>query len=78
TFTLQGGVAAHEGMLRYIVASQAAMCGGIIGDCAQFFIGRHNGETNLRRIKHHRQPVAPAKRQIRIRPVLFVIGVRIM
>ncbi|MEN4911149.1 DedA family protein [Erwinia amylovora] len=78
TFTLLGGVAAHEGLLRYSGAILAAMCGGMLGDCALFFIGRHYGETILRRFKQHRQPVARANRLIRSRPVLFVIGVRFM
>ncbi|MCK8208481.1 DedA family protein, partial [Erwinia amylovora] len=60
TFTLLGGVAAHEGLLRYSGASLAAMCGGMLGDCALFFIGRHYGETILRRFQQHRQPVARA------------------
>ncbi|MCT2388425.1 DedA family protein [Erwinia pyrifoliae] len=78
TFTLLGGVAAHEGLLHYGGVILAAMCGGMLGDCALFFIGRHFGETILQRFNKHRQHIARANRLIRNRPVLFVIGVRFM
>ncbi|CAO97294.1 DedA family protein [Erwinia tasmaniensis] len=78
TFTLLGGIAAHEGLLRYGGVVLAAMLGGMLGDCALFFIGRRYGETILLRFKKHRQHIARANRLIRNRPVLFVIGVRFM
>lgn len=78
TFTLLGGVAAHEGLLHYGWVVTIAACGGILGDCALFFIGRRYGEPILKRFRKHQQQIARANRLIRRRPVLFVIGVRFM
>lgn len=76
TFTLLGGVAAHQGLLHFGAVILAALCGGMLGDSALFFIGRRYGETILQRFKKHAKPVARANRLIRNRPVLFVISVR--
>ena len=78
TFTLLGGVAAHEGLLHYGWVVLVAMCGGVLGDTALFFIGRRYGEPILQRFKKHQQQIERANRLIRKRPVLFVIGVRFM
>lgn len=78
TFTLLGGVAAHEGLLRYGWVVLVGMCGGILGDTALFFIGRCYGEPILQRFRKHQQQIDRANRLIRKRPVLFVIGVRFM
>ena len=78
TFTLLGGIAAHEGLLQYHWVVLVAMAGGILGDTALFFIGRHYGNTLLKRFKKHQKQIAKANRLIRKRPVLFVIGVRFM
>ncbi len=78
TFTLLGGVAAHEGLLQYGWVVAVAMLGGIAGDTALFFLGRYYGENILKRFKKHQSQIAKANRLIRKRPVLFVIGVRFM
>ncbi|WP_342755103.1 DedA family protein [Pantoea sp. MBD-2R] len=78
TFTLLGGVAAHEGLLHYGWVVVVAMLGGILGDTALFFLGRYYGDTILKRFKKHQTQIAKANRLIRKRPVLFVIGVRFM
>lgn len=78
TFTLLGGVAAHEGLLHYGWVVVVAMLGGILGDTALFFLGRYYGDTILKRFKKHQMQIAKANRLIRKRPVLFVIGVRFM
>lgn len=78
TFTLLGGVAAHEGLLHYGLVVLVAMAGGILGDTALFFIGRHYGSAILKRFKKHQKQIAKANKLIRKRPVLFVIGVRFM
>ncbi|PIJ59222.1 hypothetical protein BOM23_05825 [Erwinia sp. OLMDLW33] len=78
TFTLLGGVAAHEGLLRFGWVLLVAMCGGILGDTALFFVGRRYGEPILKRFKKHQKQIDKANRLIRKRPVLFVIGVRFM
>ncbi|WP_261641599.1 DedA family protein [Erwinia mallotivora] len=78
TFTLLGGVAAHQGLLNYGLVVLTATLGGILGDTALFFIGRYYGPAVLERFKKHQQHIARARRLIRKRPVLFVIGVRFM
>ncbi len=78
TFTLLGGVAAHEGLLHYGWVVLVALAGGILGDTALFFVGRHYGNAILKRFKKHQKQIAKANRLIRKRPVLFVIGVRFM
>lgn len=78
TFTLLGGVAAHQGLLNYGLVILTASLGGILGDTALFFIGRYYGSAVLKRFKKHQQQIARANRLIRKRPVLFVIGVRFM
>ncbi len=78
TFTLLGGVAAHEGLLHYGWVLLVAMLGGILGDTGLFFLGRYYGEPILKRFKKHQKQIAKANRMIRRRPVLFVIGVRFM
>ncbi|WP_380181209.1 DedA family protein [Kalamiella sp. sgz302252] len=78
TFTLLGGVAAHEGLLHYGLVILVAMAGGILGDTALFFIGRHYGANILKKFKKHQKQIKKANMLIRKRPVLFVIGVRFM
>jgi len=78
TFTLLGGVAAHEGLLHYGLVVLVAMAGGILGDTALFFLGRYYGATILKKFKKHQKQIKKANSLIRKRPVLFVIGVRFM
>lgn len=78
TFTLLGGVAAHEGLLRYVWVVLIAMLGGTIGDQVLFVIGRYYGTAILGRFKKHQKQIAKANKMIRRRPTLFVIGVRFM
>lgn len=78
TFTLLGGVAAHEGLLHYGWVVLVAALGGTIGDQILFFIGRHYGTRILRRFKKHQDKIVKANKMIRRRPTLFVIGVRFM
>ncbi|RWR02136.1 membrane protein [[Pantoea] beijingensis] len=78
TFTLLGGVAAHEGLLRYVWVVLVAMLGGIIGDQLLFVIGRYYGTAILSRFKRHQKQMTKANSMIRRRPTLFVIGVRFM
>ncbi len=51
TFTLLGGVAAHEGLLHYVGVVLAAMGGGIVGDQLLYWVGRRWGTQILRRFK---------------------------
>ncbi len=78
TFTLLGGVAAHEGLLHYVGVVLAAMGGGIVGDQLLYWVGRRWGTRILRRFKKHQDKVVKANRLIKRRPSLFVIGVRFM
>ncbi|PIJ48707.1 hypothetical protein BL250_00915 [Erwinia sp. OLTSP20] len=78
TFTLLGGVAAHEGLLDYGWTVLVAITGGIIGDTALYFVGRHYGERILRRFKKHQPQIRKAQRLIHKYPTWFVIGVRFM
>ncbi len=78
TFTLLGGVAAHEGLLHYGGVVVAAMVGGIIGDQLLFWLGRRYGKRILRRFSKHQATIGKANRLIQKHPSLFVIGVRFM
>jgi len=78
TFTLLGGVAAHQGLLHYGWVLLITACGGIAGDTALFFLGRHYGSEILKRFKKHQDKIDSAQKMIIKRPVLFVIGVRFM
>ncbi len=78
TFTLLGGVAAHEGLLHYGLVVLVAMAGGILGDTALFFLGRYYGANILKKFTKHQKQIKKANSLIRKRPVLFVIGVRFM
>lgn len=78
TFTLLGGVAAHEGLLDYGWVVLVAMAGGILGDTALFFIGRSYGDRLLKRFKKHQTAINKARRLIHKYPTWFVIGVRFM
>ena len=78
TFTLLGGVAAHEGLLHFGGVVLAAMAGGIIGDQLLFWLGRRFGTRILRRFHKHQVTISKAIHLIHRRPSLFVIGVRFM
>ncbi|MEZ3497983.1 DedA family protein [Pantoea sp. KPR_PJ] len=78
TFTLLGGVAAHEGLLNFAGVVLAAMAGGVIGDELLYWIGRRYGTRILRKLKKHQDKVVKANRLIQRHPSLFVIGVRFM
>ncbi|MCU5772895.1 DedA family protein [Erwiniaceae bacterium BAC15a-03b] len=78
TFTLLGGVAAHEGLLHYGWVVLVAALGGTLGDQILFFIGRYYGASILQRFRKHQGKITKANKMIRRRPVLFVIGVRFM
>lgn len=78
TFTLLGGIAAHEGLLRYGGVVIAAMAGGALGDQLLFWLGRRYGTRILRRFKKHQDQLVKANHLIQRHPSLFVIGVRFM
>ncbi|SFM88168.1 membrane protein DedA, SNARE-associated domain [Izhakiella capsodis] len=78
TFTLLGGVAAHEGLLHYGWTVLVAIIGGTIGDTVLYLIGRHYGDRILNRFKKHQPQIHKAQRWIQKYPIWFVIGVRFM
>lgn len=78
TFTLLGGVAAHEGLLHFTGVILAAMAGGIVGDQLLYWLGRRFGGKILGRLDKYQDKVEKAKRLIQRHPSLFVIGVRFM
>lgn len=78
TITLLGGVAAHQGLLKFPLVIAAVALGGMIGDQVLYFIGRRFGDSLLRRFSRHQKQITKARRMINRRPWLFVIGTRFM
>ncbi len=78
TITLLGGVAAHQGLLRFPLVVVAVALGGMIGDQLLYLLGRRYGMKILRRFSRHRDKIHQAQTLIRRHPYLFVIGSRFM
>ncbi len=78
TITLLGGVAAHQGLLKFPLVVAAVALGGMIGDQLLYLVGRRFGMKILRRFKKHQDKIEKAQRLINRRPWLFVIGTRFM
>jgi len=78
TITLLGGVAAHQGLLKFPLVVAAVALGGMIGDQLLYLLGRKYGMTILHRFKKHQDKIEKAQRLINRRPWLFVIGTRFM
>jgi membrane protein DedA with SNARE-associated domain len=78
TVTLLGGVAAHQGLLRFWLVVASVALGGMIGDQVLYLLGRHFGGRLLKRLARHQKKIRKAQRLIQERPWLFVIGSRFM
>ncbi len=78
TITLLGGVAAHQGLLRFWLVVVSVALGGMIGDQLLYLVGRRYGGQILRRFSRHQDKIRRAQRLIQRRPYLFVIGSRFM
>ncbi|WP_075180781.1 DedA family protein [Pantoea sp. 1.19] len=78
TFTLLGGIAAHQGLLRFIWVVLVAALGGLIGDQLLFLLGRRYGTRLLQRFPQQQTRVERINDWIRRYPSLIVIGVRFM
>ena len=78
TITLLGGVAAHQGLLRFPLVVISVALGGMIGDQLLYLLGRRYGMKILRRFSRHRDKIHQAQTLIRRHPYLFVIGSRFM
>lgn len=78
TITILGGVAAHQGLLKFPWVIAAAAFGGMVGDQVLFFIGRYFGQPILARFPRYQGKIEQAQALIRRHPYLFVIGCRFM
>lgn len=78
TITLLGGVAAHQGLLKFPLVIISVALGGMIGDQLLYLLGRRFGGKLLKRFSHHQARIRKAQRMIQRRPYLFVIGTRFM
>lgn len=78
TITLLGGVAAHQGLLRFSLVWLSVALGGMIGDQALYLLGRHYGARILRRFSRHQKKIDRARQLIARYPWQFVIGTRFM
>lgn len=78
TITLLGGVAAHQGLLRFPLVVLMVALGGMIGDQVLYFLGRRYGARLLTRFKRHQDKIASAQKMIARHPLLFVPGCRFM
>ncbi|WP_312950754.1 DedA family protein [Superficieibacter sp.] len=78
TITLLGGVAAHQGLLKFPLVVLAVALGGIAGDQLLYFLGRRFGNRILARFHRHQDKIDRAQTLIQRRPYLFVIGSRFM
>lgn len=77
TVTLLGGVAAHQGLLKFPLVVLVAL-GGMIGDQVLYLCGRRFGGKLLRRFSKHQDKIERAQKLIQRHPYLFVIGTRFM
>ena len=78
TITLLGGVAAHQGLLKFPLVVISVALGGMIGDQLLYLLGRRFGGKLLKRFSRHQARIRKAQRMIQRRPYLFVIGTRFM
>lgn len=78
TITLLGGVAAHQGLLKFPLVVISVALGGMIGDQLLYLLGRRYGMKILQRFARHQDKINQAQRMINRRPWLFVIGTRFM
>ncbi|EBX2841479.1 DedA family protein [Salmonella enterica subsp. enterica serovar Leeuwarden] len=78
TFTLLGGVAAHQGLLKFPLVAAAVALGGMMGDQLLYLLGRCYGGKILRRFPRYHTKIRRAQKMIQRHPYLFVIGTRFM
>jgi len=78
TVTLLGGVAAHQGLLKFPLVVLSVALGGMIGDQLLYLIGRRFGGSIKERFKKHQKKINKAQRLINRHPYWFVIGSRFM
>ncbi|EFT2379192.1 DedA family protein [Salmonella enterica] len=78
TVTLLGGVAAHQGLLKFPLVVVAVALGGMMGDQLLYLLGRCYGGKILRRFPRYHTKIGHAQKMIQRHPYLFVIGTRFM
>ncbi|EAY5914335.1 DedA family protein [Salmonella enterica] len=78
TVTLLGGVAAHQGLLKFPLVAAAVALGGMMGDQLLYLLGRCYGGKILRRFPRYHMKIRSAQKMIQRHPYLFVIGTRFM
>ncbi|EAY2171717.1 DedA family protein [Salmonella enterica] len=78
TVTLLGGVAAHQGLLKFPLVAAAVALGGMMGDQLLYLLGRCYGGKILRRFPRYHTNIRRAQKMIQRHPYLFVIGTRFM
>ncbi|EAP4690682.1 DedA family protein [Salmonella enterica] len=78
TVTLLGGVAAHQGLLKFPLVAAAVALGGMMGDQLLYLLGRCYGGKILRRFPRYHTKIRRAQKMIQRHPYLFVIGSRFM
>ncbi|EBW2076408.1 DedA family protein [Salmonella enterica subsp. enterica] len=78
TVTLLGGVAAHQGVLKFPLVAAAVALGGMMGDQLLYLLGRCYGGKILRRFPRYHTKIRRAQKMIQRHPYLFVIGTRFM
>ncbi|ECT9204242.1 DedA family protein [Salmonella enterica subsp. enterica serovar Norwich] len=78
TVTLLGGIAAHQGLLKFPLVAAAVALGGMMGDQLLYLLGRCYGGKILRRFPRYHTKIRRAQKMIQRHPYLFVIGTRFM
>ncbi|EGH2930864.1 DedA family protein [Salmonella enterica] len=78
TVTLLGGVAAHQGLLKFPLVAAAVALGGMMGDQLLYLLGRCYGGKILRRFPRYHTKIRREQKMIQRHPYLFVIGTRFM
>ncbi|EEE7176954.1 DedA family protein [Salmonella enterica subsp. enterica serovar Muenchen] len=78
TVTLLGGVAAHQGLLKFPLVAAAVALAGMMGDQLLYLLGRCYGGKILRRFPRYHTKIRRAQKMIQRHPYLFVIGTRFM
>ncbi|ECE6745105.1 DedA family protein [Salmonella enterica subsp. salamae] len=78
TVTLLGGVAAHQGLLKFPLVAAAVALGGMMGDQLLYLLGRCYGGKILRRFPRYHTKIRHAQKMIQRHPYMFVIGTRFM
>lgn len=78
TVTLLGGIAAHQGLLKFPLVVLSVALGGMIGDQLLYLIGRRFSGSIAERFKKHKKKIIKAQDLINRHPYWFVIGSRFM